>query len=197
LKLKDGIILPDEAGKFMHFIDLEDNVKAVAIPVSEVEVEKSDVFMASLRSKMPNVILQAINAKFVVNIAHLWAIVKQSWVSNKKGISKVKFDLDILLRISCSSNLGSALDVVGLKSGSQDVIFVGIGLTKHLQSINNIILSQGKPSNDLLLDNPEKTNFLKKYHKINDLSLASVMVEQGQLVALLVEKAAIIVPGRH
>jgi len=181
----------------MHFIDLEDNVKAVAIPVSEVEVEKSDVFMASLRSKMPNVILQAINAKFVVNIAHLWAIVKQSWVSNKKGISKVKFDLDILLRISCSSNLGSALDVVGLKSGSQDVIFVGIGLTKHLQSINNIILSQGKPSNDLLLDNPEKTNFLKKYHKINDLSLASVMVEQGQLVALLVEKAAIIVPGRH
>gem|GEM_PF-1628380 len=189
--------MPDEAGKFMHFMDLEDNVKAVAIPVSEVEVENSDIFMIFLRSKMPNVILQAINAKFVVNIAHLGAIVKQSWVSNKNGLSKVKFDLDILLRMSCSSNLRSALDTVGLKSGSQDVIFVGIGLKEHLQGISDIILSQGKPSNDLLLDNPEKMNFLKKHHKINDLSLTSVMVEQGQLASLLAEKAAIIVPGHH
>ncbi len=181
----------------MHFIDLEDNVKAVAIPVSAVEVEKSDIFMASLRSKMPNVILQAINAKFVVDIEHLWAVVKQSWVANKKGISQVKFDLDIILRISCSSNLNSALDAVGLKSGLQDVIFVGIGLNEHLQRINDVIMSQGKPSNELLLDSSKKTNFLKKHHNIDDLALNSVIADQNQLSVLLAEKAAVIVPGRH
>ena len=181
----------------MHFIGLEDNVKAVAIPVREVKVEKSDIFLESLRSKMPNVILQAINAKFVLDIAHLWAVVKQSWVANKKGISKVKFDLDIVLRISCSSNLNSALDAVGLKSGVQDVIFIGIGLNENLQRINDVILSQGKPSNDLLLDNLEKTNFLKKYHDIDDVSLNSVIAERSQLAALLAEKSAVIVPGRH
>ena len=111
----------------MHFIDLEDNVKAVAIPLRDVEVEDPDMFMVSLRSKMPNVILQAINAKFVANIAHLWAVIRQAWVSKKKGISKVKFDLDIILRISCSSNLVGSLKAVGMKNGLQDVIFVGIG----------------------------------------------------------------------
>ena len=181
----------------MHFMDLEDNVKAVAIPVSEVEVENSDIFMIFLRSKMPNVILQAINAKFVVNIAHLGAIVKQSWVSNKNGLSKVKFDLDILLRMSCSSNLRSALDTVGLKSGSQDVIFVGIGLKEHLQGISDTILSQGKPSNNLLLNSSERMNFLKHYHNIDDLALKSTMAEQGQLSSLLAEKAAVTVSGRH
>ena len=107
--------MSDELDKFMHFIDLEDNVKAVAIPVRDVEVENPDMFMVSLRSKMPNVILQAINAKFVANIAHLWAVIRQAWISKKKGISKVKFDLDILLRISCSSNLVGSLKAVGMK----------------------------------------------------------------------------------
>ena len=191
------IILSDETDKFMHFIDLEDNVKAVAIPVSGVEVEKPDMFMVSLRAKIPNVILQAINAKFVVDIAHLWAVVRQSWVANKKGISKVKFDLDILLRISCSSNLASSLKAVGLKSGLQDVIFVGIGPMEHLQRIKEIIFSQGKPSSNLLLDSSERMNFLKHYHNIDDLALKSTMAEQGQLSSLLAEKAAVTVSGRH
>ncbi len=191
------IILSDETDKFMHFIDLEDNVKAVAIPVSGVEVEKPDMFMVSLRAKMPNVILQAINAEFVADIAHLWAVVRQSWVSNKKGVSKVKFDLDIILRICCSSNLASALEAVGLKSGIQDVIFVGIGLNENLQRIKEIILSQGKPSNNLLLDSSERMNFLKHYHNIDDLALKSTMAEQGQLSSLLAEKAAVTVSGRH
>ena len=191
------IILSDETDKFMHFIDLEDNVKAVAIPVSGVEVEKPDMFMVSLRAKMPNVILQAINAEFVADIAHLWAVVRQSWASNKKGVSKVKFDLDIILRICCSSNLASALEAVGLKSGIQDVIFVGIGLNENLQRIKEIILSQGKPSNNLLLDSSERMNFLKHYHNIDDLALKSTMAEQGQLSSLLAEKAAVTVSGRH
>ena len=187
----------DEAGKFIHILDLDDNVKAVAIPVRRVNVEKPDIFMASLRSKMPKVILQAINAKFVLDIEHLWTVIKQSWISNKKGISKVKFDLDIILRISCSSNLNSALNAVGLKSGLQDVIFVGIGPEINLKTINDVIMSYGKLSNDLFHDDKEKTSFLKKYHDINDLALNSVIAEQGKLAKLLAEKAAVIVPMRY
>jgi len=189
--------LSDELDKFMHFIDLEDNVKAVAIPLRDVEVEDPDMFMVSLRSKMPNVILQAINAKFVANIAHLWAVIRQAWVSKKKGISKVKFDLYIILRISCSSNLVGSLKAVGMKNGLQDVIFVGIGHGDHLQGIKEIIFRQGKSSNSLLFDSSEKTNFLKHYHGINDLALNSVLVKQNQLAALLSEKATVIVDGRR
>lgn len=176
----------------MHLISLDDNMKALAVPIINVKVEKPELFMVSLSKKMPDVVLQAVNAKYVADLDHLWAIIRQVWVANKKGISKVKFDLDIILRLSCTTYLDNALKIVGLKPGLQDLIFIAIGKEEYFHEVYSIVSSLGDISDDLLKKSFEKDEFLIKYHKINNLSMQSLLLEKNQLSAILAEKAAVI-----
>lgn len=176
----------------MHLIPLDDDTKALVVPISDVTIEKPDLFMISLRKKIPDVFLQAVNSKFVVDINHLWAIIRQTWASDQQGISKVKFDLDILLRLACTKHLDSALNTVGLKTGSQDIIFIVIGKEKHFQNVINILSNLGDISEYLLQKSSEREKFLIKYHNINNLVLKSVLLEKSKLSHILAEKAAVI-----
>lgn len=176
----------------MHLISLDDHTKAFVVPVKGVLVEKPDLFMVSLRKKTSNVFLQAVNAKFVVDIYHLWAIIRQAWVSDKKGISIVKFDLDILLRLACTRHVDNALNTVGLKNGLQDIIFIVIGKEKHFQNVHQILVNLGDLSEHLLQKSSEREKFLMQYHSINNLVLKSVLLETNKLSHILAEKAAIV-----
>ena len=175
----------------MHLISLDNKNKASVVPITNVKVETPELFMVSLRNKLPDVFLQAINAKYVADLDHLWAIIRQAWVANREGVSKVKFDLDIILRISCTSHLNSALNTVGLHPGSQDVIFVVVGQKKYFREVHRILMSVGDYSEHLLEQNSEKDAFLIQHHKLNNLVLQSLLLNKGQLSAILAEKAVI------
>ncbi|MFQ6135030.1 MAG: KEOPS complex subunit Cgi121 [Nitrososphaerales archaeon] len=181
----------------MYLLDLEGDVKAAAAPVRGVEVEDPESFMEGLRAKAAKVVLQALDARYVADINHLWAVVRQAWKADKRGVSKVRFDLDILLRLACDSRLTHALKTVGLKKGVLDVIFVAVGRGEPLQRSVEILGRMGDVSNDLLQPTSEKEAFLRRYHSISDLALQSILLKQERLASILAERAAVALSGRR
>ncbi len=181
----------------MHYIDLEKDIKAAAVPVRGVKVEDPKSFIEELRAETPKVVLQALDAMYVADIDHLWAVVRQAWTADKRSVSKVKFDLDILLRITCDSRLTYALETAGIKKGVRDVIFVAIGHKEPLQRSVKTLSRRRNVSNNLLQPAPDKERFLRRYHGIDELALQSILLKNGQLGAILAEKAAVALSGKR
>lgn len=169
----------------------------MAVPIRGVKVEDPRSFIEDVRGEVPKVVLQALDARYVVDIDHLWAVIRQAWAAHKRGVSRVKFDLDILLRIACDSRVTYALDTAGLKRGVLDVIFVAVSHSDLLQRTVEGLSRLGSVSNDLLQSTPEKEEFLRKYHNISDLAVKSTVLKRGQLAYILAEKAAVTLSSRR
>ncbi len=181
----------------MRPIYLEEGVKAVAVPVRGVRVEDPASFMAGLRAEASGVVLQALDARYVADAAHLWAAVRQAWAASKSGVSRVQFDLDIILRISCDSRLDSALETVGVKKSVMDVIFVAVGREDLLKRVVERLSRLGSVSDTLLQLTAGKERFLRRRHSVSELTLQSTTLKEEQLAYVLAEKAAVALSGRR
>ncbi len=180
----------------MHLLNLDGDIKAVAVPICSLVIADPVSFLTRLRVKMPEVMLQALDAKYVADLDHLYAVIKQSWAAHKRGVSNVKFDLDILLRIACDSRLMKAINTVGLKKGVNDVIFVCVGAKANIIKSVNILKPLGNISSGLIQPAKEKDEFLKKHHGITDVALHSVLDKKNSLSSILSERSAITITGR-
>ncbi len=148
--------------------------------------------MEQLKASAPDAAaVQAVNAQFVADLDHLWRTVRQAWMANKRRISRAKFDIEILLRVSCDSRVANALATVGLKKGRLDIIIIVVGKEDSLQQVEGIVSRLGEVSESLLILTPEKEAALRSHHNIEDKALDYTLQSQNRLSGLMAEKAAI------
>ncbi|MCL4437228.1 MAG: hypothetical protein M1503_04235 [Thaumarchaeota archaeon] len=168
-------------------------MRAAAIPVKGVDVDAPTSFMEHLRtSAIDAVAVQAVDARFVADLSHLWAVVRQAWTADKRRISRAKFDIEILLRVACDSRVANALATVGLKKGRFDVIFIVVGKEGALKRIADVVSQLGEVSEDLLILTPEKEAALRKHHGIEDKTLESTLQSRNNcLSGILAERATV------
>jgi tRNA threonylcarbamoyladenosine modification (KEOPS) complex Cgi121 subunit len=172
-------------------ISLAEDVKAAAIPVKGVNIDSPTLFMAQLRRSAANATVQAVDARFIADLDHLWAVVRQAWVADTRKISRAKFDIEILLRLACDSRVINTLSTVGIKKGSLDVIFIIVGTEDSLQQVADVVSKLGEVSEDLLVLTPEKEAELRRHHNIEEKTVNASPLTQKQFSHVLAEKAVI------
>jgi tRNA threonylcarbamoyladenosine modification (KEOPS) complex Cgi121 subunit len=145
-------------------------------------------FLDDLRSKFPNLIIQAISSNYILNKSHAKKIISISQMAKKNNnlLSK-KIETDILLRFAGTTQINEAIKLVGIKSES-NFILITIG---NKISLNKLFL-QIKPILNKIPFSKNNENFLKKKFNINNKQLDSI-ISISPLEDLLAEKAAILI----
>ena len=140
-----------------------------------------------LRKKYPNLIIQAISSKFLLNKSHIKKIISLSLLAKReKTMLSKKLEIDILLRFAGTTQINYAIENVGLNPKTSFCL-VAIGkknlLEKLYTDINNNI-------NKIPL-RADNSRFLKKYFHISKEQINSID-SNFSLEDLLVEKSSIL-----
>jgi len=141
-----------------------------------------------LRIKFPNLVIQAISSKFLLNKSHIKKIISLSLLAKKqKTMISKKLETEILLRFAGTTQINYAIEKAGLNSKSSFCI-IAIGKKSLLEKLHKE-LSDGINKIPLRVDN---SNFLKKYFKISKNHIDSID-SNSSLEDLLVEKSSILI----
>jgi tRNA threonylcarbamoyladenosine modification (KEOPS) complex Cgi121 subunit len=165
-------------------------VEAAVVPIRDVLIDEPTSFIEDLKAKASDATVQAIDARFVADLDHLASVIQQAWMADRLGVSRVRFDMDILLRIACDSRVSKALSVVGLKKGRVDVIFVAVGPGEILRSIADYVGRLGEISESLLQLTDEKEKMLRAHHNISDQAIKATL-RNRKMSGILAEKAVV------
>jgi len=147
----------------------------------------SDDFLASLRAEFPNVIIQAISSKFILNEEHVKKILSLSILAKKHNtlLSK-KLEVDMLLRFAGTTQISVAINHLGIIR-NQNFLLIVIGKKLFLNKLHKRIAPN--------LVTPFSSNnslTLKNHFNISKKSL-DVIDSKTQLEDFLVEKASILI----
>ena len=144
-------------------------------------------FLDELRLKHPSLILQSINSRFILGINHVKKILSISLYARKNNslLSK-KIETDILLRFAITTQISSAIEIVGQKP-NEDFLIIAIGkkstLGKIYSDLKSCLNTKSLSKNNQL--------YLKRQFKISNKQLDAVY-SKYPLEDLLVEKATIL-----
>ena len=143
--------------------------------------------MDELRLNHPSLILQSINSRFILGINHVKKILSISLYARKNSslLSK-KIETDILLRFAITTQISSAIEIVGQKP-NEDFLIIAIGKKSTLGKIYSDLKSCLN-TNSLSKYNQ---SYLKRQFKISNKQLDAVY-SKYPLEDLLVEKAPIL-----
>ena len=147
----------------------------------------ADDFLASLRAEFPNLIIQAISSKFILNKEHVKKILSLSILAKKHNtlLSK-KLEVDILLRFAGTTQISVAINHLGI-TRNQKFLLIVIGeklfLNKLYKNIFPHLVSPFSNNNSFIL---------KNYFNISKKSLDAID-SKTQLEDFLVEKASILI----
>lgn len=164
------------------------NISKKLIQIIEIQgQDKIDVsYIDQIRKKYPQIKLQAISSNFVLNKNHLKKILSLSIISEKNNnLLSNKFETDILMRFAMSSQISNAIKSVGIKP-KQNFILICLGNKKILDKLFNEFENQS-----VKLFSDDHRLFLKKYFKISDKQLDSV-ISKNSLEDILIEKATVL-----
>ena len=147
----------------------------------------TDNFLDSLRAEFPNLIIQAISSKFILNKEDVKKILSLSILAKKHNtlLSK-KLEVDILLRFAGTTQISDAIKNLGL-AASQNFLLVSIGTNKSLNKLHKRILPN--LTNSRFYTNPKTIEGYFEIYKKNIDAINS----KTPLEDLLVEKASILV----
>ena len=144
-------------------------------------------FLDELRLKHPSLILQSINSRFILGINHVKKILAVSLYAKKNhSLLSKKIETDILLRFAITTQISSAIDVVGQKP-NKDFLIIAIGKKSTL----NRIQSDLKPYLNAKPLSKNNQPYLKRHFRISNKQLSAVY-SKNPLEDLLVEKATIL-----
>ena len=147
----------------------------------------ADDFLASLRAEFPNLVIQAISSKFILNKEHVKKILSLSILAKKHNtlLSK-KLEVDILLRFAGTTQISVAINHLGI-TRNQKFLLIVIGeklfLNKLYKNIFPHLVSPFSNNNSFIL---------KNYFNISKKSLDAID-SKTQLEDFLVEKASILI----
>jgi molybdopterin converting factor small subunit/tRNA threonylcarbamoyladenosine modification (KEOPS) complex Cgi121 subunit len=145
-------------------------------------------FLDELRISHKQLVIQAINPKFLLNAQHAKKILAISLHAKKTNtmLSK-KIETDILLRFAVTTQISEAIKSAGRKM-SMDFLIIAIGKKSSLSRL----YSELKPSlNQKPLSRNNKP-FLKKQFNISKNQLSAAQ-SKDSLEDVIVEKAAVLV----
>ena len=145
-------------------------------------------FLDELRNKHKHLIIQAINPQFLLSVQHAKKILAISLHAKKtKTMLSKKIETDILLRFAATTQISSAINIVGRKM-NMDCLIIAMGKKTSLSKL----YSELKP---FLNPKPLSRNnhpFLKRQFNISKHQL-SVVQSKNSLEDIIVEKAAVLV----
>ena len=164
------------------------NISNKLIQVIEIQGQKHiDVtYLDRLRKQFPGIKLQAISSNFILNNYHLKKIISLSISSDKNDILlSNKFEMDILMRFAISSQISSAIHTAGIKP-KQNFVLITLGNKKMLDALYKELIFMS-----IKIFSKDNTSFIKKYFKITDKQLDTVL-SKNPLEDILIEKSAIL-----
>lgn len=142
-------------------------------------------FIESLRERYPNLIIQGIQAAYVLNEEHVQKTVAISLSAQKAGtLLSNKIETDILMRFACTRQISDAISKVGVKKNSDSILII-IGKKSYIEKLYNSI-------EDLLHYNvfsKDNSELIKKEFGITKKQLDCVF-SKTPLEDLLAEKSA-------
>ena len=145
-------------------------------------------FLDEIRIKHKQLIIQAINPKFLLNVQHAKKILAISLQAKKtKTMLSKKIETDILLRFAATTQISEAIKTTGRKMNT-DFLIIAIGKKSSLSKL----YSKLKP---FLNQKPLSRNnqpFLKKQFNISKNQLSAVK-SKDSLEDIIVEKAAVLI----
>jgi molybdopterin converting factor small subunit/tRNA threonylcarbamoyladenosine modification (KEOPS) complex Cgi121 subunit len=171
--------------------------RRIQFSVGQINVEIFDIlfdkklhidFLDELRAKHKQLMIQATNPKFLLNVQHAKKILAISIHAKKTNtmLSK-KIETDILLRFAVTTQISEAIKTTGRKM-NMDFLIIAMGKKSSL----SMVYSELKP---FLNPKPLSRNnqpFLKKQFNVSKNQL-SVVQPNDSFEDIIVEKAAVLV----
>jgi tRNA threonylcarbamoyladenosine modification (KEOPS) complex Cgi121 subunit/molybdopterin converting factor small subunit len=142
-------------------------------------------FIKSLREQHPNLVIQGIQASFVLNTEHVKKIIIISLYAQRTGVLlSNKIETDILMRFACTRQINDAISKVGVKKKTDSILIV-IGKKSQMEKLYNEI--EYLVQNSVFLK--DNSRFIKKEFGITKKQLDCVF-SKTPLEDLLAEKSA-------
>ena len=171
--------------------------RRIQFSVGQLNVEIFDIlfdkklhrdFLDELRTSHKQLIIQAINPKFLLNVQHAKKILAISLQARKANtmLSK-KIETDILLRFATTTQISEAIKTAGRKM-NMDFLIIAIGKKSSLSRL----YSELKPFLNQKPLSRNNQSFLKKWFNISKTQLSAAQ-SKDSLEDVIVEKAAILV----
>ena len=164
-------------------------MKILSKNVEIYEMKKSFIFdnnsLNALRDEFPNLVIQAVSSKFLLNKSHIQKIISVSLsAKTQKTMISKKLETDILLRFAGTNQINKAVKNVGINP-KVDFTLIALGRKDLLEKLYRK-LKQSINSVSLQKDN---SAFLKRYFNINN----RYMISNFALEDLLSEKASLLI----
>jgi len=142
-------------------------------------------FLDSLRKKYPNLIIQGIQARCILNAEHVKKILAISlYAQNAHTLLSNKTETDILMRFACTRQIDNAISKVGMKKNTFSILIImgkKLHVDKLFKEIEDILQSS--------IFSEDNSKFIQKEFKITKKELVSIF-SKTPLEDLLVERAA-------
>ena len=171
--------------------------RRIQFSVGQINVEIFDIlfdkklhidFLDELRAKHKQLMIQAINPKFLLNVQHAKKILTISLHAKKtKTMLSKKIETDILLRFAATTQISEAIKTTGRKT-NMDFLIIAMGKKSSL----SMVYSELKP---LLNPKPLSRNnqpFLKRQFNVSKNQLSAVE-SNDSFEDIIVEKAAVLI----
>ena len=145
-------------------------------------------FLDEIRTNHKQLIIQAINPKFLLNAQHAKKILAISLHAKKtKTMLSKKIETDILLRFAATTQISEAIKTTGRKTNT-DFLIIAIGKKSSLNRLHSELRQFLNPK-PLSRNNQQ---FLKKQFNVSKNQLSAVQ-SKDSLADIIVEKAAVLV----
>jgi tRNA threonylcarbamoyladenosine modification (KEOPS) complex Cgi121 subunit len=164
------------------------------IGVQTIEVTEVSVFVRTLQKfSLPGVIIQTINARAVYGISHLLGVLKITLECQKRNITvSVKPEIDLLLRLSLTTQISFALNYAGLNILSPAIIIVySIDKKKVVDVRKRIIKTIPNIDSTVLRTNVESRDHIFRLFKANERTHI-LLRDDGYITQYLIERSALI-----
>ena len=169
----------------IQFSVCQSNVEIFDI-ISDKKIHRD--FLDEIRTSHKQLIIQAINPKFLLNAEHAKKILAISLHAKKTNtmLSK-KIETDILLRFAATTQISEAIKIAGRKM-NMDFLIIAIGKKSSLSRV----YSELKPFLNPKPLSRNNQSFLKRQFNVSKNQL-SVVQPKDSLEDIIVEKAAVLV----
>ena len=145
-------------------------------------------FLDELRGKYRQLIIQAINPQFLLNIRHAKKILAVSLYAKKnKALLSKRIETDILLRFAATTQISDAIKIAGRKL-NMDFLIIAVGKKSSLNKLH----SELKPFLRTKPLSKDNRPFLKKQFKVTKRHISAVS-SKYPLEDIIVEKAAVLI----
>jgi len=151
------------------------------------EKGKNYKFLAKVRKKFPDIIMEGISSKNIASVSHVSKIVALSLYAQKHNLllSK-KRETDILLRFAATTQISVAIKMLGIEQQDEFTI-IAVGSKSLLARLYQYLKPYLKE-----IDYTKNSKYIQKQFKISKKQIQSV-ISKTPLEDLIVEKAAVLV----